>query len=62
EDHGKYSFRRWSVTVVPPPPGHYRLAVRCTNAHGAQQVATPIWNPGGYQRSPIETVAIEVRA
>ncbi|MGL4313323.1 MAG: molybdopterin-dependent oxidoreductase [Sphingomonas sp.] len=62
EDHGKYSFRRWTMTIAVPSPGHYRLAVRCTNARGVAQQVTPIWNPGGYQRSVIESVAFEVRA
>jgi DMSO/TMAO reductase YedYZ molybdopterin-dependent catalytic subunit len=60
EDHGKYSFRRWQQTIVPPPRGHYRLAVRCTNTHGETQRVVPIWNPGGYRRNPIETIAVEV--
>lgn len=62
DDHGKYSFRRWTLPIVPPPPGHYRLAVRCTNTRGETQMATPIWNPGGYQRSSIEAIALEVTA
>jgi DMSO/TMAO reductase YedYZ molybdopterin-dependent catalytic subunit len=62
DDHGKYSFRRWEQTIVPPPAGHYRLAVRCTNNRGETQVATPIWNPGGYRRNPIETIALQVVA
>ena len=28
--------------------GGYRLWARCTNADGATQAMTPIWNPGGY--------------
>jgi len=60
QDHGKYSFRRWEMPIMPPPAGHYRLAVRCTNTRGETQVARPIWNPGGYQRNPIESIALEV--
>ncbi len=60
EDHGKYSFRRWQLSIAPPPRGHYRLAVRCTSTRGDTQVATPVWNPGGYARNVIETVALEV--
>lgn len=62
EDHGKYGFRRWTLDIVPPPPGHYRLAVRCTNTRGETQVTTPIWNPGGYRLNTVETVALEVVA
>jgi len=62
EDHGKYGFRRWTLDIVPPPPGHYRLAVRCTNTRGGTQATTPIWNPGGYRLNTIETIALEVAA
>lgn len=62
DDHGKFSFRRWDQTITAPPAGRFQLAVRCTNARGETQQATPVWNPGGYRRNPIETIALEVTA
>ena len=56
-DRGKYGLRRWSATL---PAGHHRVAVRATNATGETQVADPIWNPGGYMRSVIETTQVSV--
>ena len=57
-DEGKYGFRRWQGHFTPAAAGEVRLAVRCTNTNGEAQPDTPNWNPGGYMRNVIETVAV----
>jgi DMSO/TMAO reductase YedYZ molybdopterin-dependent catalytic subunit len=57
-DQGRYGFRLWEATVPGVAPGKYRLAVRCTNSAGLTQVAQAIWNPAGFMRNPIETIAV----
>ncbi len=57
-DEGQYSFRLWRASLPALPPGDHRIAVRCTNAASETQVATPIWNPSGFMRNPIETIAV----
>lgn len=57
-DRGKYGFRLWEATVPGISPGGYRLWARCTNADGEAQSMDAIWNPGGYMRSQIASVAV----
>jgi len=57
-DQGKYGFRLWEATVPALKPGRYRLAVRCTNTAGEMQTSDTIWNPGGFMRNAIETIAV----
>jgi DMSO/TMAO reductase YedYZ molybdopterin-dependent catalytic subunit len=57
-DQGRYGFRLWEATVPGVGPGRYTLAVRCTNNAGQTQVAKAIWNPAGFMRNPIETIAV----
>ncbi|MEO5867542.1 MAG: molybdopterin-dependent oxidoreductase [Sphingomonas sp.] len=59
-DEGRYSFRLWQATIPPAAPGTYQLTVRCTNMVGQTQAPDPIWNPGGFMRSPIERVAFRI--
>lgn len=61
-DHGKYSFRRWDADVPLAGPGPLRLMVRCTNEAGVSQPMAPIWNPSGFMRGQVESVAVEVAA
>ncbi|KQX26017.1 MULTISPECIES: molybdopterin-dependent oxidoreductase [unclassified Sphingomonas] len=61
-DRGKYGFRRWDMEVTPAGPGAMTLLVRCTNDAGEVQPMKPIWNPGGFMRSNVEAVTIEVRS
>lgn len=56
-DHGPYGFRRWAAVL---PRGSHTVAVRTTNLRGVTQAADPIWNPGGYMRSVIETAKVTV--
>ena len=59
-DVGKYSFRRWHAQVTAPASGMLTLKIRCTNTKGETQLATPIWNPGGFMRNSIETTTLTV--
>lgn len=54
ENHGPYSFRTWTYDWRPATPGTFELAVRATDASGATQSDTPVWNPGGYLWNVIE--------
>jgi len=58
-DNGPYSFRRWH-SYVTLQPGTQTLACRAQAGDGSLQVATPIWNGSGYQRSSIETYKVSV--
>ncbi|RYJ01915.1 MAG: oxidase, partial [Acetobacteraceae bacterium] len=57
EDLGKYSFRGFAVTL-PLPAGEHRLMSRATSRDGSTQPLEPRWNPPGYMRNVVETVAV----
>ncbi|MEG3088371.1 molybdopterin-dependent oxidoreductase [Sphingomonas sp. PB4P5] len=57
-DEGRYGFRLWEATVPGQPAGDYRLLVRCTNSAGQTQGRQPIWNPAGFMRNAIESIAV----
>lgn len=57
-DQGRYSFRRFATTLMPPA-GATMLLARATNSRGEAQPLTANWNPGGYYRSVVEPVAVE---
>jgi len=59
QDLGRYSFREWSATWIPPAAGDHRLMVRAFNAIGESQGTTPLWNPAGYLRNVIERVTVQ---
>ena len=59
-DYGPYSFRRWHTFVTAQAGSQMTLACRAQASDGSMQVATPIWNPSGYQRSSIETYKVSV--
>jgi DMSO/TMAO reductase YedYZ molybdopterin-dependent catalytic subunit len=52
-DAGKYSFRRWQLSVTPSR-GDQAIMVRCTNRDGKTQPAEANWNPSGFMRNVIE--------
>src|SRR5262245_40035553 len=58
-DLGRYSFREWSTSWVPPAAGNHRLMVRAVNAIGESQGEVPLWNPSGYLRNVIEHVDVQ---
>ncbi len=57
-DEGPYSFRRFAGSLPALAAGAVEVMVRCTNAKGMVQPEAAIWNPSGFMRNPIETVAI----
>ena len=54
-DLGKYSFRRWDISITPAR-GEQRVLVRCTNTNNVEQPAAPVWNRGGFMQNVIEAV------
>jgi hypothetical protein len=58
-DYGKYSFRRWNITLQAPP-NTYVVVVRATANDGATQPAVQGWNPSGYLRNAFETYNVTV--
>jgi DMSO/TMAO reductase YedYZ molybdopterin-dependent catalytic subunit len=58
KDEGKYGFRQWQTQIVLPAAGEYSLLIRCTNSNGVAQPDTPNWNPAGFMRNVIESLAI----
>ena len=58
QDYGKYSFRRWHASFTATPGTSYTLASRATANDGSVQPATQGWNPSGYLRNVVETIAV----
>jgi sulfite dehydrogenase (cytochrome) subunit A len=58
-DLGPYSFREWSAAWTPRA-GRSRVMVRAFNRIGESQGAEPLWNPAGYLRNVVESVAYQV--
>ncbi len=58
KDHGKYSFREWTMPFTPKRAGEIVLQARATNRIGQTQPLEPLWNPAGYMRNVVETVRI----
>ncbi|GAC1413589.1 MAG: hypothetical protein NVSMB64_23870 [Candidatus Velthaea sp.] len=59
KDYGNFSFRRWNAIAMLEAGKSYTLACRAVGNDGGMQTATPIWNPGGYMRSVIETYKVD---
>ena len=57
-DHGKYSFREWSIAFQPREPGKFVLQAKATNRIGQSQPFEPLWNPAGYMRNVVESVQV----
>jgi DMSO/TMAO reductase YedYZ molybdopterin-dependent catalytic subunit len=57
EDHGKYSFRRWSARYAPQA-GDETVLVKAVNSNGLEQPMTPNWNPSGFMRNVVESVRL----
>jgi len=58
-DHGKYSFRRWEVSLRLMQPGAQRLMIRAVNTAGVSQPDRPNWNGGGYMRDVVESISVQ---
>ncbi|MDB6089848.1 MAG: sulfide dehydrogenase [Gammaproteobacteria bacterium] len=59
-NHGKYSFRQWEFPLRLATTGQQRLRVRVVNAAGVTQPDHPNWNPSGFMRNVIESLAVQV--
>jgi DMSO/TMAO reductase YedYZ molybdopterin-dependent catalytic subunit len=57
-DAGKYSFRRFDLTMSAPAAGPLPITCRCTNTLGVSQPLAMNWNPGGYMRAGVETMTV----
>jgi DMSO/TMAO reductase YedYZ molybdopterin-dependent catalytic subunit len=57
-DYGKYSLRRWQTTFTAKSPGTHLLMVKAINSQGVEQPMHPNWNPGGFMRNVVESVAV----
>jgi DMSO/TMAO reductase YedYZ molybdopterin-dependent catalytic subunit len=57
ENLGKYSFRRWSLTLNLEP-GDHEIKVRAANRAGHSQPMDPLWNASGYMRNTAETIRV----
>lgn len=60
EDIGNYSFRPWSLGIVPARKGSMQILVRATTQRGEIQPLEAKWNPGGYMRNVVESMKIIV--
>lgn len=57
-DHGKYSFRRWDLSLRFSSPGPHTLMVKTLNTAGVSQPDHPNWNPAGFMRNVVESVSV----
>lgn len=57
KDHGRYSFREWTLPWKPEAKAH-SIQCRAFNRLGESQPLEPLWNPSGYMRNVVETVNV----
>jgi len=60
EDIGRFSFREWQLPVTFTNAGATTVLVRASNRAGETQPAIAGWNPSGYRRNVVESVAVTV--
>jgi DMSO/TMAO reductase YedYZ molybdopterin-dependent catalytic subunit len=58
-DHGKYSFRQWTVELRPSSMGRQTLMVKALNTAGVSQPDRPNWNGSGFMRNVVESVSVQ---
>ncbi|GAB2893236.1 SorA family sulfite dehydrogenase catalytic subunit [Paralcaligenes ginsengisoli] len=58
KDHGKYSFREWTLPFKPAKKGALELKVRAVNRIGQSQPMEGLWNPSGYMRNAVEITRV----
>jgi len=58
-DHGKYSFRQWTVELRPSSMGPQILMVKAFNTSGASQPDRANWNGSGFMRNVVESVSVQ---
>lgn len=59
-DGGRFAFRPWRLTFVPPRAGHYEIRARASNGVGQTQADTLIFNPAGYHNNVARPLSIVV--
>jgi DMSO/TMAO reductase YedYZ molybdopterin-dependent catalytic subunit len=59
-DHGKYSFRQWTVVLRPASTGPQTLMVKALNTAGASQPERANWNGSGFMRNAVEAVSVQL--
>jgi len=58
-DHGKYSFRQWTVDFRPSSIGPQTLMVKAFNTAGTSQPDRANWNGSGFMRNVVESVSVQ---
>ncbi len=58
-DHGKYSFRQWTVDLQTSSRGPQTLMVKAINTAGASQPDRANWNGSGFMRNVVESVSVQ---
>jgi DMSO/TMAO reductase YedYZ molybdopterin-dependent catalytic subunit len=59
DDLGGFSFREWKLPMALAS-GRHEIKVRAFGRDGTSQPLDPLWQPSGYMRNVVETVALEV--
>ena len=57
---GRFSFRQWTMPIIPRQRGPMQLRVRATSVSGETQPGEASWNPSGYARNVIESIDLSV--
>ncbi|MEI6712586.1 MAG: molybdopterin-dependent oxidoreductase [Verrucomicrobiota bacterium] len=60
KDHGRYSFREWTLAWTPSQKGSVEIRCRAFNRLGESQPLEPLWNPSGYMRNVVESTEVTV--
>jgi DMSO/TMAO reductase YedYZ molybdopterin-dependent catalytic subunit len=58
-DHGRYSFRQWSLDFRLSSPDPQKLMVKAFNTAGASQPDRANWNGSGFMRNVIESISVQ---
>ena len=58
-DHGKYSFRQWTLDFRPSSIGPQTLMVKAFNTAGTSQPDRANWNGSGFMRNVVESVSVQ---
>ena len=58
QDHGRFSFRSFSLAVTPAAAGAMTVMARASNRAGATQTNELILNPAGYHHNVIQRVVV----
>ncbi len=60
QDHGRYSFRQFSLKFRPDRKGPVTVMAKASNRLGATQTFELIHNPAGYHHNVVQKVTVEV--